>query len=161
MEKLEVMTGIATMNDVPCVIFLNFGPEPQSAVGSTQDFGTDYSNIKKFAHNNFELDENGGAFSKRVENLWDKEKLLSETKSPVRSVFKYLYCRYVNFEQRLVWEKFSGLWALLLRTNHVDDSQTDNCLTLYLICKFYPLHIQQQIRISCQKYGQMGIHLSD
>ena len=72
MEKLEEMTGIATMNDVPSVVFLNFGPEPQSAVGSTQDLGTDYSNIKMFARYNFELDENGGAFSKRVENLWER-----------------------------------------------------------------------------------------
>ena len=35
MEKLEVLTGIATMNDVPFVVFINFGPKPQSAVGST------------------------------------------------------------------------------------------------------------------------------
>ena len=45
MKKLEEMrTGIAAINDVPSVVFLNF------------------------AHNNFKLDENGGEFSKRVEN---------------------------------------------------------------------------------------------
>ena len=48
--------------------------------------GTDYSNIKKFAHGNFELDENGGAFSKRVENLWEKEKLRGKTKTLLRTV---------------------------------------------------------------------------
>ena len=30
--------------------FLNFGAEPQSAVGSTQDLRTDYSKIKKSLH---------------------------------------------------------------------------------------------------------------
>ena len=34
-------------------------------------------------------------------------------------------------------------------------------LTLYLICQFWDLRIQQQIKILCQKYGQMGIQLSD
>ena len=34
-------------------------------------------------------------------------------------------------------------------------------LTLYLICQFLALPIQQQIKIWCQKYGQMGIQLSD
>ena len=89
MEKLEEMTGTATTNVMPSFVFLNFGPESQSAVGSTQDLGTDYSNTKKkkVAHDNFELDENGGAFSKRVENLWEKEKLRDKTKSPVRKVF--------------------------------------------------------------------------
>ena len=87
MEKLEEMTGIATTNGMPSVVFLNFGPEPQSAVGSTQDLGTDYSNIEKVAQDNFELDENGGVFSKRVENLWEKEKLRGKTKSPVCTVF--------------------------------------------------------------------------
>ena len=53
MEKLEVMTGIATMNDVPCVVFLKFGPEPQSAVGTTQNLGTDYSNIKRICTRQF------------------------------------------------------------------------------------------------------------
>ena len=42
MENLEEMTGIATMHTVPSVEFLNFGAEPQSAVGNTQDFRTDY-----------------------------------------------------------------------------------------------------------------------
>ena len=32
-------------------------------------------------------------------------------------------------------------------------------LTLYLICQFWALPIQQQIKILCQKYGQMGIQL--
>ena len=75
MEDLEEMTAIATINDVPSIVFLNFHPEPQSTVGSTQDLGTGYFNIKKkFAHDNFELDENGRVFSKRVENLWEMEK---------------------------------------------------------------------------------------
>ena len=33
-------------------------------------------------------------------------------------------------------------------------------LTLYLICQFWTVPIQQQIKIWCQKYGQMGAHLS-
>ena len=33
-------------------------------------------------------------------------------------------------------------------------------LTLYLIWQFWALSIQQQIKILCQKYGQMGIQLS-
>ena len=34
-------------------------------------------------------------------------------------------------------------------------------LTLYLIYQFEALLIQQQIKIWCQKYGQLGIQLSD
>ena len=34
-------------------------------------------------------------------------------------------------------------------------------LNLYLICQFQASPIQQQIKIWCQKYGQMGIQLSD
>ena len=34
-------------------------------------------------------------------------------------------------------------------------------LTLYLICQFWALPIQQQIKIKCQKCGQMGKQLSD
>ena len=34
-------------------------------------------------------------------------------------------------------------------------------LSLYLICQFWALPIQQQVTIWCQKYGQMGIQLSD
>ena len=60
------------------------------------------------------------------------------TKSPFGTVFSNICTvdNYVNFEQRLVWEKFLGLWALLLRTKHVDSNQINNCLTLYLIYKF-------------------------
>ena len=68
MEKLEEMTGIATPNVMPNVVFSKFGAEPYSAVGSTQDFRTDYSKMKMFGHNNFELEENAAAFSKRVES---------------------------------------------------------------------------------------------
>ena len=34
-------------------------------------------------------------------------------------------------------------------------------LTLYLIYQFWALPIQQQIKIRYQKYGQIGIQLSD
>ena len=34
-------------------------------------------------------------------------------------------------------------------------------LTLYLICQFWAVPVQQQIKIRCQKYGQIGIQLSD
>ena len=34
-------------------------------------------------------------------------------------------------------------------------------LTLYLMCKFWDLQIQQPINKWCQKHGQMGIQLSD
>ena len=34
-------------------------------------------------------------------------------------------------------------------------------LTLYLMCQFWGLPIQQQIKIWCQKYGQIRIQLSD
>ena len=55
-------TGIATINDLP-----------QSAVGSIQDLRTDYCKMKKrFAHDNFNLDENGGEFSKEVANTVGK-----------------------------------------------------------------------------------------
>ena len=40
-------------------------------------------------------------------------------------------------------------------------SKQSGVLTLYLICQFYALPIEQQIKIGCQKYGQMGIQLSD
>ena len=36
----------------------------------------DSTKLKKFADDNFKLSENGGKFSKRVETLWEKEKLL-------------------------------------------------------------------------------------
>ena len=36
-----------------------------------------------------------------------------------------------------------------------------NSLTLHLTCQFWALQIQQQIKIRRQKYGQMGIKLSD
>ena len=42
-----MFTGVATINDVPSVVFLNFGVEPQSAVGSIQDLRTDYSKMNK------------------------------------------------------------------------------------------------------------------
>ena len=52
MKKLkEMRTGIATITDVSSVAFLNF------------------------AHNNFKLDENGGEFSKRVENTMGEEEI--------------------------------------------------------------------------------------
>ena len=35
----------------------------------------DWSKFKEFAHNNFEFDENGGKFSKRVENTVGKGKI--------------------------------------------------------------------------------------
>ena len=39
------------------VVFLNFGAEPQSTVGSIQELRTDYSNMKKkVGHVNIELD---------------------------------------------------------------------------------------------------------
>ena len=85
MDKLEEMrTGKATINDVPMVIFFfffffNFGAELQSAVGSTQDRRTDdkrtdYSKIKEFAHDYLKLDDNGGEFSKWVENTVGKRR---------------------------------------------------------------------------------------
>ena len=42
------------INDVPSVIFLNFGAEPQSAVNSIQDFRTDYSKMKKVGTRQFQ-----------------------------------------------------------------------------------------------------------
>ena len=48
MDKLEeIRTGIATINHVPSVVFLNFGAEPQSAVVRIQVLRTDYSKINK------------------------------------------------------------------------------------------------------------------
>ena len=34
-------------------------------------------------------------------------------------------------------------------------------LTLYLICQIWALPVQQQIKMSCEQYGQTGIKLSD
>ena len=46
---------------------------------------------------------------------------------------------------------FSGIYdGLIGIMDHGDE------LTLYLICKFWALLIQQQLKIRCQKYGQMG-----
>ena len=60
MEKLEEMlNGIATINDVPRVVFLNF------------------------ALNNFKLDDNAREFSQRVEKTVGKVEILKyKTKSP-------------------------------------------------------------------------------
>ena len=38
-------------------------------------------------------------------------------------------------------------------------SSFEKILTLYLICKFWALLIQQQLKIWCQKYGQVGVEL--
>ena len=67
-------TRVATINDVPGVVFLNFGVEPQRAVWSIQDLRTDYSKMikKKLAHDNFKLDETGGELSKMVESTVEK-----------------------------------------------------------------------------------------
>ena len=68
MKKLEEMRiGIATINDASSVAFLNF------------------------AHNNFKLDENGGEFSKWVENTMGAKEIAFS-----HGVFKYLYCRHVE-----------------------------------------------------------------
>ena len=64
--------SIGTKSDVPSVVFLNFGAEPQSAVGSTQESRTDHSKMKKVGHDNFKLHETGGDFSKRVVNTVEK-----------------------------------------------------------------------------------------
>ena len=40
------------------------------------DKSLDSSKLKEFADNNFKFDENGRMFSKQVETLWEKEKLL-------------------------------------------------------------------------------------
>ena len=75
MENLEEMrSGIVTINDVLSVVSLNFGAEPRSAASNTKDLRTDHSKMKKFAHNNFKLDESGGDFSKRVEKHCGKKR---------------------------------------------------------------------------------------
>ena len=96
---------------MPSVIFLDFGAEPQRAVGSIQELRTDYSKMKKVGHDNIKLDETGGDFSKRVENTVKKGEIAPYDQisfSP--SVFKYLYCR--NIKTRACLGSFSGLWAL-------------------------------------------------
>ena len=59
------------------VVFLNFGAEPQCAVGSLQDLRTDYSKMKKVGQDNFKLDDTGGDFSKWVENTMEKGEIAS------------------------------------------------------------------------------------
>ena len=52
--------------------------------------------MKEFADDNFKFDGNGRKLSKRVEKLWEKEKLLVAI-SPFPAVLsKGLYCRYVK-----------------------------------------------------------------
>ena len=63
-------------SDVPSVVLLNFGAEPQSAVGSIQELRTNYSKMKKFGHDNFKLDVTGGDFSKWVENTVEKGEIV-------------------------------------------------------------------------------------
>ena len=71
---------------MPSVVFLNFGAEPQSAVGSIKELRTDYSKMKKKLDKTiFKVDETDGDFSKRVENT--VEKLLRKTKSSFPTVF--------------------------------------------------------------------------
>ena len=45
--------------------------------------------------------------------------------------------------------QFVSIWT------HSKILSSGNELTLYLICQFWALPIQQQIKIWCQKYGQM------
>ena len=71
--------------------------------------------------------------------------------SPVSGRWKSYYLFFVAREdQNLNSQK---LWS-----NPSLYSLYRSILTLYLICKFLALPIQQQIKI-CQKYGQMGIQL--
>ena len=73
--------------DVPSVVHFILGADPQIAIGSTQDFITNFQNEKKkkkFAHDNFKLDYTGGEFSKMVENTMEKGgKMHGKTKSPL------------------------------------------------------------------------------
>ena len=79
------------------IVFLNFGVEPQSTVGSIQELRTDYSKKKKVGHDNIELDETGGDFSKRVENTVEKGEIAPYDQiSFCHNVFKYLYSRNVK-----------------------------------------------------------------
>ena len=54
--------------------------------------------MKEFADDNFEFDENGGTFFKRIENTVGKRiKCLFRTISPFPTVFsKDLYCRHIK-----------------------------------------------------------------
>ena len=64
----------------------------------------------EFAEDNFKFDENGGDFSKRVENTWEKEKLLVTSKfSFSHSVFKRNVLQDMQ-KQGLVWE-----WVTILK----------------------------------------------
>ena len=85
------------------VVFLNFGAEPQYAVGtcSIQELITDNSKMKKkkknLAHDNFKLDETGGYFSKRVENTVEKGEIAPYEKISIsHCVFKYFSSRNVK-----------------------------------------------------------------
>ena len=46
-----------------------FNPSPKKQI-------LDFSKLKEVVDDNFELDENGRMISKKVENNWEKEKLL-------------------------------------------------------------------------------------
>ena len=92
MEKLEEMTGIATINEAPSIVFLNFGAKTQSIVGNTKDLRTDYSDIKSSCTLTIlNFMKMAGGFSKRVENLWEKDKLCCKNKSPFCTVLSNIF----------------------------------------------------------------------
>ena len=63
----------------------------------------DYSEPKEFADDNFELDENGKKFSKRVENTVRKGEI-----SPIPSLLKSHVLQTLK-KTELVWERANAL----------------------------------------------------
>ena len=57
-------------------------------------------------------------------------------------------------------EKGDNSRFLLFPSFHYFSPQDVSCITLYLICQYWALPIEQQIKIGCQNYGQMGIQVS-
>ena len=78
----------------------------------------DSSKLKEFADNNFKVDENGRKFSKWIETLWEKEKLL------ITSNFSFSYTVF----KRLVLQtrKNQGLFGKGLI------NKTSICMTFQL-----------------------------
>ena len=66
----------------------------------------------------------------------------------------------------LIFDLFTYSFLTPLPDNKILDRSklkqiADNILALYLMCQFWALSILQQVKIWCQKYGQMEIQLSD
>ena len=102
-----------------------------------------------------------------LKTLYEKEKMLVTSISPFPIMFSTL--PNTNFIFSLTFILSSANAFNLDKSKNLRFgkeissliTEQSVSLTLYLICQFWALPVQQQIKIWCHKYWQMGIQVSD